>query len=109
MGTGCCDMAVEVSDQFLRCLPVDSVVHYFYRCSLSAISLGWLNRLTGAIFGAAKWVLVVSILLNGIALLDNQFHFLKPQVHEKSIAWEPIRKVAAIAWDKVQDGFFVDD
>lgn len=71
---------------------------------LSAISLGWLNRLVGAIFGAAKWVLVVSILLNGVALLDNRFHFLKPQVQEKSIAYEPIRKVAAIAWENVQRG-----
>lgn len=70
---------------------------------LSAISLGWLNRLIGAAFGAAKWALIISIILNGVSLLDNQFHFLKPHVHEQSIAYEPIRKIASIAWENVQN------
>ena len=72
---------------------------------LHAISLGWLNRLIGALFGAAKWALIVSIILNGVALLDNQFHFLKPEVQEQSITYRPIQQIASIAWDSVQNEF----
>lgn len=70
---------------------------------LKAMSLGAINRLIGAVFGAAKWALIVSILLNGFAMLDARFSILKPQTKEKSIAYEPIRKVAAITWDTLQD------
>ncbi len=72
---------------------------------LKAISLGWLNRLIGAIFGAAKWALIVSIVLNGVSLLDNQFHFLKPELQEQSIAYEPIQKIASVTWSTVQNEF----
>ncbi len=76
---------------------------------LHAISLGWLNRLIGALFGAAKWALIVSIILNGVALLDQQFHFLKPELQEQSITYRPIQQIAAIAWDSVQNEFDAKD
>lgn len=70
---------------------------------LKAISLGWLNRLLGAVFGALKWALIVSVLLNGVILLDNYFHFIKPETKESSIAFSTMQKLASVAWDEVQE------
>ncbi|MCM1035477.1 MAG: CvpA family protein [Paludibacter sp.] len=70
---------------------------------LSAISLGGINRLAGAIFGAAKWALIVSLLLCGFELIDNTFHLLRPEQKCESIAYEPVRKIAAITWDTIQN------
>lgn len=69
---------------------------------LSAISLGWLNHLTGGVFGAVKWLLIVSVVVNAVELLDTRFHFLNPAQKAHSIAYEPVRKVAAIAWDELK-------
>ncbi len=69
---------------------------------LKAISLGWLNRLLGAVFGAAKWALLMSVLLNGAILFDEMFHFIKPEMKEQSVVYEPMRKIASVAWDEVR-------
>lgn len=69
---------------------------------LSAISLGGINRLLGALFGAAKWALIVSILLCGFEMIDNTFHILKPEQKCNSIMYEPVRKIAAITWETLQ-------
>ncbi len=69
---------------------------------LSAISLGWLNRLAGGLFGGLKWALIVSILLNCFNLLDNRFHILQPNVKKASVAYEPLEKLASVTWDAVE-------
>lgn len=69
---------------------------------LSAVSLGGINRLLGALFGAAKWALVVSLLLCVFEMIDNTFHILKPEQKCESIAYEPVRKIAAVTWDTLQ-------
>ena len=68
-----------------------------------AISLAWLNRLLGAVFGALKWLLAVSVILVAFDLLDNTLHILKPEIKEQSICYEPVRSIASIAWDEVQN------
>ncbi len=70
---------------------------------LSAISLGWLNRLAGGLFGGLKWALIVSILLNCFNLLDNHFQILKPEVKKASVAYQPLEKLASVTWDAIQE------
>ncbi len=70
---------------------------------IKAISLGWLNRLTGAVFGAAKWLLIVSVVLNGVIFLDDFFHFIPAEQREQSVACEPIKSIASVAWDEVKN------
>ncbi len=68
-----------------------------------AISLAWLNRLLGAVFGAAKWLLIVSVILVGIDLLDQTLHFIKPEVKKSSVCYEPVRSIAGVAWEEVRN------
>lgn len=70
---------------------------------LSAISLGALNRLVGAIFGALKWALIVSILINGFDFLDKNYKILKPEIKKASICYQPMKQLASVAWDSVKE------
>ncbi len=69
---------------------------------LKAIFLGGINKLFGAVFGALKLALVASVLLNGFAILDERFELLKPEQKEASILYEPVKQLAAVAWEQIQ-------
>ncbi len=69
---------------------------------LKAVSLGWLNLLLGAVFGTVKWALIVSVILNGVLLVDQYLPFFKPEWKENSATFEPLRKIASVAWDEVK-------
>lgn len=79
------------------------LIGYMLSSLLKAISLGWLNRLLGAVFGTLKWALIVSVLFNGAAILDDYFHFIKPELKETSIAYSPVKKLASVAWKELQN------
>lgn len=51
------------------------------------ISLGWINRLVGALFGAAKWMLIVSVIVACVDMLDGILHFIKPELIESSTVY----------------------
>ena len=68
---------------------------------LQVISMGWLNRLLGALFGAIKWALVLSIIVNGILVVDGKFGFLKKDIRKETLLVEPLEKVAKIAWEEI--------
>lgn len=70
---------------------------------LHAISLGWLNRLFGAVFGAAKWALIMGILLYGFLLIDKQFSIVKPDIVQQSISVKYLPRIVTVAWDEVKE------
>lgn len=51
------------------------------------ISLGWLNRLVGGLFGAAKWILIIAIVVTCIDMLDGVLHFIKPELKQSSMLY----------------------
>ena len=69
---------------------------------LSAISLGWINRLLGAAFGVAKWSLIVLAIVFCVNKLDMQFHFLQPEVKSSSLLYPYAVKYADRALDYVK-------
>ena len=57
------------------------------------VMLSWLNRLLGALFGVVKYALALSVILNLIALLDNNNLSIIPQdAKNNSILYEPVLK-----------------
>ncbi len=70
---------------------------------LSSISLGGVNKVLGALFGAIKLALIVSILLNGFDMLDDTFSIIKPSQKASSVCYEPVRNMSAVAWDKLSE------
>ena len=57
-------------------------------------SLGILNRLLGAIFGALKVGLILSVLLGLFEKLNNTLPFLEDEQIEESVLYKPIKSLA---------------
>ena len=52
--------------------------------------LSLLNRISGAILGAAKALCVLAVLLNYLVMIDGKEMILKPATKEKSILYKPV-------------------
>ena len=67
-----------------------SALSYMLTKIIGAIMLGWLNRLFGAIFGVVKMTLLLSVILNFVAIM-NQFMPIKDKpIVEQSLLYSPI-------------------
>ena len=53
----------------------------------------WLNNIFGLLFGAAKALLVVSVLLYFVTIVDFKEMLLKPEVKEKSLIYKHIEPI----------------
>lgn len=72
-------------------------VHLFARVldkMLSAVALGGINRIAGAIFGVAKFAFILSVILIVLDYIDNQTHFLPHDKAESSLLYAPVANFA---------------
>lgn len=86
-------------------LGISIALHFIARLIsklLSAISLGWMNRLLGAAFGVAKWSLIVLAIVFCVNKLDRQFHFMKPELKSGSLLYSTAVNYADKALDYVK-------
>lgn len=68
-------------------------VHFLARIVdkiLSAVALGGLNRIAGALFGLAKYGFIVSVILIILNYIDAQVNFIPQEKKEQSILYEPV-------------------
>lgn len=68
---------------------------------LKAINLNVFNTIFGALFGAIKWVFIVSIVLNGILLLNQFYPFITIEYIDGSLLLKPISKITSTIWDGI--------
>jgi len=68
----------------------------------SAIALGGVNKVLGAIFGGLKIALIVSVLLNVFDALDSRFSILSIETKDNSIGYKPLMKLGPTLWDKTK-------
>lgn len=66
----------------------------------NSLSLGGLNKLLGGLFGALKYALIVSVLLNVFDALDSKFSLMKQQTKDYSIAYKPLMKFGPKLWEE---------
>lgn len=78
---------------FIAVAVICNVLAYLLTKLFKLIALGWLNRLVGALFGAVKWVLIVSVIVLCIDMLDGVLHFIKPEVKESSMLYAEALKL----------------
>lgn len=67
-----------------------------------AIHLGWLNRLLGALFGIAKWAIIVLLIVLCVHRLDEQFHFMNDDLKQQSSIYNYTTPLSEKAWHYVQ-------
>ncbi len=72
-------------------------VHFIARLLdkiVSAVALGGINRIAGALFGLIKFGFIVSVVLIILNYIDKQVSFLPPEKVENSLLYEPVSKFA---------------
>lgn len=61
---------------------------------LKAMKLGTINRIFGALFGALKWVLILSIVLNFFAVIDRYVPVKSKPAVQNSRLYAPIENMS---------------
>jgi membrane protein required for colicin V production len=72
-----------------------SALSYMLSKIIGAIMLGWLNRLLGAAFGVIKMTLLLSVILNFIALMDQFMPIKDKPIVQQSLLYSPVENVMA--------------
>jgi membrane protein required for colicin V production len=90
------DKATKIIAYILIFLAVMLVVYLIGKViekTIDLIALGWLNKLLGAIFGLAKGIVLVSIILFIIEKADSDNKVIKPNVKERSMFYQPVMEL----------------
>ena len=99
------DVACSVIAYAILFAAIALVLHIFARMLskfFQKIALGWLNRLLGGIFGAAKWGIVIMTIVLCLHHLDKQFHFLSSELTRQSVVYNYLTPYAEKAWEEIK-------
>lgn len=66
------------------------------------ISLGWLNRLLGGVFGTLKWGIIVLVMVLCIHQLDKQFNFIQKDLKRKSVVYMQAAPLSEKMWVEIK-------
>ncbi|MFO7863878.1 MAG: CvpA family protein [Salinivirgaceae bacterium] len=61
---------------------------------MSAVALGGINKIAGAVFGVAKFAFILSVLLIILNYIDAQVQFMPKEKTEDSVLYRPIANFA---------------
>lgn len=82
---------------------------YFLAKILTGIAdfafLGWMNKLGGGFFRVLKTILIVSIFIALFEKINFNHTFAKKETLDKSIFYNPIKKVAAFVYPSIEKGY----
>lgn len=70
---------------------------------MKAAKLSLVNRLAGALLGAAKALCILAVLLNFIVMLDSKEVIIKPVVKEQSVLYKPVYKTGNMLLGQLKD------
>lgn len=62
--------------------------------TVKAGSLGWLNKIAGAVFGVLKFGLILSLIIFISEAVEKSYPFLKGSTKEGSLLYSPVSKIA---------------
>jgi membrane protein required for colicin V production len=70
---------------------------------VESIALGGINKFFGGVFGALKYALIISLLLNIFHIADSKIGFLNAQTKTDSILYKPMLQFAPQLWEEVKE------
>jgi len=73
---------------------------------VNAVSLGFVNRLLGIVFGLLKSVLIMSVFFVVLNVINDKRHFLPEDKIEQSIFFNPISDIAPVIFPIIGEGGF---
>ena len=80
-----------------------SLVGWLLSKLLSAISLGWINRLLGGLVGVLKFALFAGIVITGIEFFDKHDALVAEEKKEASVLYYPIYEATGIFFDGIKE------
>ncbi|MCF6351016.1 MAG: CvpA family protein [Flavobacteriaceae bacterium] len=88
---------------FLVLLFAVSMVGKLVTKLINVIALGLLNKIAGSIFGVVKIALIVSVLINMFAKLNDTIAFINKDTLEKSFLYSPVKTFAPTIFPSIMD------
>ncbi len=73
------------------------------------VALGLINRIFGLIFGAVKYLFIVSALLYIVNAADKRYPFIDKQVKEASLLYNPVSRLIPFFYPKIEKKFMEKD
>lgn len=70
--------------------------------TIKMMSLGIFNALLGAMLGGAKWLLIMSILLNLLAAVNDKITVIDPEMIDRSIFYKPVKNFGPDLWKDIR-------
>lgn len=80
-----------------------ALIASFFTHAAEMLSLGMLNRFLGLFLGAAKWVLIVGLLINVIDFIDTDSRFIEQTKKEESMLYYPIKNIISSFFPVAKD------
>ena len=63
---------------------------------IKAISLGFVNKLAGAVFGVLKFGLILSVFVFVLNALEKSIQIIPAEIKKSSVLYEPVGKIALL-------------
>lgn len=70
---------------------------------IKAVSLNFLNKITGAAFGILKFGLIISIVIVIINKINSDLKFMSVETTNNSILYKPIEKISTTVFPSLKD------
>ena len=80
-----------------------SLVGWLVSKILSAICLGWINRLLGGLVGVLKFALLVGVIITGFEFFDQRDSLIAEEKKEASVLYYPIYDATGIFFDGIKE------
>ena len=74
-----------------------------------SLSLGGLNIFLGGVFGALKYALIISVLLNIFNAIDSRFPLVSNESKEHSMGYKPLMNLAPDLWNETHPNHETDN
>lgn len=70
---------------------------------VKAVSLGFINKLAGGIFGMLKFGLILSVIIFVLNAIEKNIHLIPSDLKQKSLLYEPVGKIAPLVIPGLRD------
>ena len=80
-----------------------SLVGWLVSKILSAICLGWINRILGGVVGVLKFALFAGVVITGIEFFDKHDAIVSEGKKEESMLYYPIYDATGIFFDGIKE------
>ena len=73
---------------------------------IDALSLSFLNKIGGALFGALKGLLICTVIILYVNKLDQRISFLSSEMKNESVFYNPMLEIGESVFPKIMDEYF---